>query len=107
MASVRIDDPADMNVLGLFLAARLRAHEGECALRGALAIDAGGMRVTVSFEDDGVTITRKAVPARCRLSAPFPLFVEALLRPRLRTLLRIKVKGGRFFALKAMKVLRP
>ena len=96
-----------MNILGLFLAERLRAYDGECALRGVLVIDAGGMRATVNFEADGVTVTRKDVPARCTISAPLPVLIEAMLRPRLRTLLRVKIKGGRFFALSAMRVLRP
>ena len=107
MATVRIDDPAGMNVLGLFLAERLRAYEGECSLRGALRIDAGGMRATIHFEEDGVTISRKEVPARCEISAPFPLLIEAMMRPRLGALLRVKVKGGRIFALRAMLVMRP
>ena len=96
-----------MNVLGLFLAERLRAHEGECPMRGVLTIDADGMRATIRFEEDGVTVTRREVPARCEISAPFPLLIEAMLRPRLSTLLRVKVKGGRIFALSAMRALRP
>ena len=107
MVSVRIDDPAEMNILGLFLAERLRAHGGKCRLRGALAVDADGMRATINFEADGVTVTRKDIPARCTISAPLPLLIEAMLRPRLRTVLRVKVSGSRFFALSAMRVLRP
>ena len=107
MATVRIDDPAEMNVLGLFLAERLRAHEGPCRLRGALTIDAGGMRATIQFEEDGMPVSRRDVAARCEISAPFPLLIEALLRPRLPTLLRVKVRGGRIFALRAMRMLQP
>ena len=59
MATVRIDDPAQMNVLGLFLAARLRAFPGEPTLRGALTVNAAGMRATILFKDDGATITRR------------------------------------------------
>jgi hypothetical protein len=107
VATVRVDDPAEMNVLGLFLAARLRAYDGEPALRGALTVDAEGMRATVRFEEDGATITRQAAPARSEIAAPFQLLVDAMLRPRLTTLLRVKVKGSRLFALRAMRVLRP
>ena len=107
MASVRIDDPPGMNVLGLFLAGALRRYEGECALRGAMAIHADGMRATVSFEDDGVTVTRKAIPAKVELRAPLGLLVGALVRPGLGKLLRIKAKGSRLFALRAMRYLKP
>ena len=96
-----------MNVLGLFLAARLRRIEGPCPLRGALAIEADGMRATVRFGDDGIVVTRSDEPPRATLSAPLALFVDALVRPRLATLLRIKVRGSRLFAIRALPYLRP
>lgn len=107
MVTVRIDAPAEMNVLGLFLAARLRAYDGECKLRGALTVDADGMRATVQFDDEGAIITRRPAEARCELTASFDLLIEALLRPRLITLLRVQVKGSRLFALRAMMYMRP
>ncbi|MHC4956725.1 MAG: hypothetical protein ACYTGN_00020 [Planctomycetota bacterium] len=105
--SVRIDEPAGMNVLGLFLAASLRRLDGPCPLRGALAVESDGMRATVSFEDDGIVVTRRDMPARATLTAPLALFVDALVRPRLATLLRIKVRGSRLFAIRAFPFLRP
>ena len=107
MVTVRIDAPAEMNVLGLFLAARQRAYGRTCKLRGALTINADGMRATVRFEEEGAIITRQPAEARCELTAPFDLLIEALLRPRLITLLRVQVKGSRLFALRAMLYLRP
>jgi hypothetical protein len=109
--TIRIDDPPTMNVLGLFLASSLRRNLVErgrpCALRGAMTIDAEGMRATVRFEEDGVTVTRRDTPARVSLAGPLPLLVEALVRPRLLTLLKVKVRGSRLFALRAMKLLAP
>lgn len=109
--TIRIDDPPTMNVLGLFLASSLRRNLVErgraCPLRGAMTIDADGMRATVRFEEDGVTVTRRDTPARVSLSGPLPLLVAALVRPRLFTLLKVKVRGSRLFALRAMKLLAP
>jgi hypothetical protein len=109
--TIRIDDPPTMNVLGLFLASSLRRNLVErgrpCPLRGAMTIDADGMRATVRFEEDGVTVTRRDTPARVSLAGSLPLLVEALVRPRLLTLLKVKVRGSRLFALRAMKLLAP
>ena len=73
--TIRIDDPPTMNVLGLFLASSLRRNLVErgrpCTLRGAMTVDAEGMRATVRFEEDGVTVTRRDTPARAR-AAPLP-----------------------------------
>jgi len=108
---VRIDDPPTMNVLGLFLASALRRNlverERSCPLRGALVVDADGMRATVRFEDDGATVTRQDGPARVRLEASLPVLVRALAHPRLTTLFRIRVRGSRLFALRAMRYLAP
>ena len=96
-----------MNVLGLFVAAAMRCHKGEIRLRGAIAIDADGMRATVSFEEGEVVVTRRELPVKVTLSAPMALFVAAIVRPRLVTLLRVKVKGSRLFALRAMPYFKP
>lgn len=110
MATVRIDDPPSMNVLGLFLASALRrnlaAREGR-GLRGTLAIDAEGMRATLRFEEDGVTVTRREEPARASVSGPLALLVKAVVRPTPFLLLRLRVRGSRFFALRALGLLRP
>ena len=86
MASVRIDEPAGMNVLGLFVASALRRHDMEVPLRGAIGIDADGMKITVSFEDDGVVVTRKELPTKAFLAATLAVLVSALTRPRFGTL---------------------
>jgi len=108
---VRIDDPPTMNVLGLFLASSLRRNLVErgraCRLRGALEVDADGMRATVRFEEDGVTVTRKDAATRVRLGGPLPVLVQALTRPGLATLFRVKVRGSRLFALRALRFLAP
>jgi hypothetical protein len=111
MATVRIDDPPAMNVLGLFLASALRrnlALRGKGGgLRGTLAIDADGMRATVRFEEDGVTVTRREEPARATVSGPLPLLVKAVVRPTPFLLLRLRVRGSRIFALRALGLLKP
>lgn len=107
MASVRIDEPARMNVLGLFVASALRRHDADVPLRGAIGIDADGMRVTVSFEDAQVVVTRREMPTRARLKAPLSVLVSALTRPRFGTLFKIKVKGSRLFALRVLPYFKP
>lgn len=100
-----------MNVLGLFLASALRRNLIErgraCPLTGGLTVDADGMRATVRFESDGCTVTRKQEPARVTVSASLPVFVEVIARPGLATMLRVKVRGNFFFALRAMRFLAP
>ena len=111
ICTVRIDDPPTMNVLGLFLASSLRRNLVErgrpCRLRGNLTVDAEGMAATVRFLEDGVTITRQESASKVRLTATLPVLVRALTRPGLGTLLRVKVKGSRLFALRAMRFLTP
>ncbi len=96
-----------MNILGLFLASSLRRNLIErgrsCTLTGVLAIDADGMHAAVRFEKDGVTVTRQEAEPRTRIAGPLSLLVGALVRPRLGTLLRIKVRGSRLFALRALR----
>jgi hypothetical protein len=108
---VRIDDPPVANVLGLFLASALRrnvAVKGKGrGLRGTLAVDAEGMRALVRFEADGATVTRRDEPARATVSGPLPLLVKAVARPTPFLLLRLRVRGSRIFALRALRLLRP
>ena len=100
-----------MNVLGLFLASSLRRNLVErgraCSLRGVMEVNADGMRATVRFEEDGATVTRQPAPGGVVLKASLPLLIRALVRPRLLTLLRMKVRGSRLFALRAMRFLKP
>ena len=108
---VRIDDPPSANILGLFLASALRRNLVErgksCALRGALVVDADGMRAAVRFEEHAAVVARDADAPAVTLRGPLPVLVRALARPGLFTLLRVKVRGSRLFALKAMRVLAP
>jgi hypothetical protein len=108
---VSIDDPPTMNVLGLFLAASLRRNllqrARRCELRGALTIDAAGMRASVRFEEDGATVTRAETPARVTIRAPLHVLVSALVRPRPGNLLRVRLRGSPLFALRAMRYLKP
>jgi hypothetical protein len=108
---VTIDDPPGMNVLGLFLASALRRNLLERGkgrgLRGTLAIDALGMRAFVRFDPTGATVTRREDPARATVSGPLPLLVKAVARPTPFTLLRLRVRGSRIFALRALRLLRP
>lgn len=111
MPEVHVDDPPEMNVLGLFLATSLRrnlvARGRPCPLRGGLCVDAEGMRATVRFAEDAVTVTRKDEPVRVTLSAPLPALLAAVARPGLGTLLKVRVAGSRLFALRALRYLRP
>ncbi len=111
MATIRIEDSREMNILGLFLAAGLTRNlvtrERPCKLHGGLTVDAEGMRATVVFEPDGAVVTRADVPTRVVLRAPLADFVAALARPSLFRFLRIKVRGNPFFALRAMRYLSP
>jgi hypothetical protein len=108
MATVRIDDPPTMNVLGLFLASALRRNLGDGrGLRGTLVVDAQGMRAAVRFEEDGATVTRREEPARATVSGPLPLLLRAVVRPGPLLLLRLRVRGSRLFALRALRALAP
>jgi len=103
---VRIDDPPTMNVLGLFLAAALRRGSAPFP-RGALTVDADGMRATVRFEDDGATVTRAPTEGATTVSASLPRLARAIARRSVVALLRVKVRGSRLFALRALRCLRP
>jgi len=111
MVPVRIDDPPTMNVLGLFLASALRRNlagrHKKGGLRGTLAIDAEGMRAAIRFEEDGVTVTRQDTAPRAVVSGPLPLLVKAVVKRTPFLLLRLRVRGSRFFALRALGLLKP
>lgn len=111
MPSVRIDDPPAMNILGLFLASALRRNLAGRAkgggLRGTLAVEADGMRAAIRFEEDGATVTRKEEQARATVTGPLPLLVKAVVRPTPFLLLRLRVRGSRIFALRALGLLKP
>ena len=55
----------------------------------------------------GLTVTRSAERARVTLSAPLHRFVAALVRPGLLSYLRIRIRGSRIFALRALRYLKP
>jgi len=104
---VRIEDPPGMNVLGLFLAAALRRSAHPCALAGILEVGAGRMRAQVRFASGEAVVTRAAGPAKATVTGSLPALVEAIVRPRLRALLRLSVRGSRLFAWRTLQVLRP
>jgi len=111
MGMVRVDDPSGMNVLGLFLASALRRNlvgrGRETQLRGTLVVDAEGMRAAVRFEEDGVTVTRRDDAPTATVGGPLPLLVRAVVRPGPLALLRVRVRGSRLFALRALRLLKP
>ncbi|MHC4473748.1 MAG: hypothetical protein ACYS99_22645 [Planctomycetota bacterium] len=111
MAEVRIEDPGEMNVLGLVLAAALRRNLPDDTpppkLRGALTVDAEGMRATVVFAPEGVTVTRAETKAAAVVAAPLHRLVEAVVRPSIFRLLGLGMRGRRLFALRAMRYLAP
>jgi len=108
---VRIDDPPTANILGLFLASALKRNLEDrgrsSSLRGTLLVDAGGMRSAVRFEDDAVVVARDDPAPVVVIRGSLPVLVRALAKPGLFTLLKVKVKGKRLFALRAMRVLAP
>ena len=91
---VTIDEPERMNLLGLLLASLFERRLGDAAaarsaskIRGDIAIDANGMRVTVRFTAGSIRITRDA-PARpvARLRGSLSALLDATLgRNRLRS----------------------
>lgn len=90
MAQLTIDQPEQMNLLGLMLGSlierNLATPAGERALRGlsgSVLVGAGPMRVTLELDADGVRITRAA--------ARRP---DAELRASLATFARIAVDGS-------------
>jgi hypothetical protein len=108
---VTIDDPPNMNVLGLFLASSLRRNLVEkgrpCSLRGAMTVDADGMRATVRFDESGVRVTREPTDATVEVKGPLAVLTSALVERRLMTLLKVRIKGSPLFAWRALKVMRP
>lgn len=111
VARLRIVDPESMNVLGLFLAAsvgrNLARRDGACRLRGALAVDAAGMRATLTFGREEVTVARGAGEARAAVSGSLAALTRVLARPGFRSFLAVRVRGNPFFALRALGYLKP
>lgn len=90
MPQLTIDDPKNMNLLGLMLGSlierNLATPAGQAALRGlsgAVLIGAGPMRVALELGGDGVRVTREA-PAR----------VTAELRGSLATFAQVAVSDN-------------
>lgn len=73
MASVRVRDPENMNVLGLLLAGFLDSALGRderlakraAAMKGNLCIQAGQMWITICFDRTGIEIVRGPMDKRC------------------------------------------
>lgn len=101
-----------MNLLGLLLRGiierRLEGHAPR--LRGDVAIDASGMRVTLRFAPDAVAITRAAaVKPVARVRGTLTALADAALgRGRLRAFLdgRLRVRGRPLALLRLLSLLR-
>jgi hypothetical protein len=72
-----------------------------------MTIDADGMRATILFDESGAVVSRTAAGARVVVSGSLPLLTDAIVKRRLLSLLRVRVKGSRLFALRAMGMLKP
>jgi hypothetical protein len=111
MATVRVEAPETMNILGLFLARALRRNLEErakrCRLRGAITIETEGMRASVRFEEGAAVVTREAVEARVRVTASMARLVDAIVRPGLLRYLHVGVKGNPIFGLRALRYFVP
>jgi hypothetical protein len=87
---VTIDEPERMNLLGLLLGSLLErrlavpaAARHASKLRGDVAIDASGMRITVRFADGAIRITRGAAThAIARLGGSLTALLDATLGRR-------------------------
>jgi hypothetical protein len=103
---VRVEEPERMNVLGLFLAEALRRSRAR-PRGGSLEVGAGPMRARATFTESGAVVARATGGATATVEAPLHALVAAIARPGLRTLLRLRVRGSRLFALRALFWLRP
>jgi hypothetical protein len=116
-ASVVIEAPETMNLLGLLLRSILERSLADPAkadraagLRGEIAVRGGKMRVTLRFADGGITITRAAAARpRARVEGSLPAFLgvaqgKGLVSAWLSG--RLSAKGNLLFLLKMLPLLR-
>jgi hypothetical protein len=109
---VEIADPETMSLLGLMLASVLGRSLGDKVprLRGDVAIDGGGMQVTLHFDDDGVIISRRpAARPIARVRGTLTALLDAALgRGRVRAWLagRLHVGGSPLALLRLLALLR-
>lgn len=113
---VRVTERERMSLLGLMLADVLasitpsRAQRFGAGARGDVVIRAGDMKVTLRFDDDGVTIERGAASeARARIEGSLGALLdvalgEALLMPLLAG--RLHVRGDPLLLLRLAVLLR-
>jgi hypothetical protein len=116
-ATVTVEEPATMNLLGLLLRSILERNLAQPAiaaratrLRGAVAVRGGQMRVTLRFEEQGITISRTPAPRpRARVEGSLAGFLDvALGRSLVGAWLgrRVSAKGNLFFLLRMLPLLR-
>ena len=116
-ASVVIEAPETMNLLGLLLRSILERNLADPAkasrasrLRGEIAIRGGRMRVTLKFAEGGITITRTAAARpRARVEGSLAGFLgvaqgKGLVSAWLSG--RLSAKGNLLFLLKMLPLLR-
>lgn len=115
--NVVLDNSADMNLIGLILRGIIESNlENEALARkieklaGNVAVEAGGMKATLSFNKGELRIIRGSTPkARARISGGMMPFVDfALGRKRIRNIFKGKIKprGNLFFLLKLLPLFK-
>ncbi len=116
-ASVVVEAPETMNLLGLLLRSILERNLADPAkagratrLRGEVAVRGGRMRVTLTFGEGGVTITR-AAPAkpRARVEGSLAAFLSVARGKGLASAWlsgNLSAKGNLLFLLKILPLLR-
>jgi len=116
-ASVTIEAPETMNLLGLLLRSILERNLTDPAkalraasLRGEVAVRGGRMRVTIRFAEGGITITRAAAERpRASVAGSLPGFLgvargKGLVAAWLSG--RLSAKGNLFFLWRMLPLLR-
>ncbi len=116
-ASVVVEGPETMNLLGLLLRSILErnladpAKAGRAArLRGEVAVRGGKMRVTLKFAEGSITITRAAAAKpRARVEGSLAAFLGVARGKGLAGAWlsgRLSAKGNLLFLLKILPLLR-
>jgi hypothetical protein len=117
MDHVNVCEPERMNLLGLLLASLLRRRLADRRLRrpmqrlrATVAVEAGGMGVTLVFDDGEVSLTRDLLhDADAVVSGSLTGLLDAALgRNRIRRVLRgeLRARGSPMVLWRVMKLLR-
>jgi hypothetical protein len=116
-ASVVVEAPETMNLLGLLLRSILKRNLDDPAkasratrLHGEVAVRGGRMRVTLRFAESGITITRAAAERpRARVEGSLAAFLGVALGKGLVSAWlsgRLSARGNLFFLLRMLPLLR-